>query len=306
MEIDTKKFTTMVVGFAVAILLVTTLMVPVISSLSSDSDSETYTNTGEFYYNSVKNDTEEHTIQISSDGTNATITSDGEVVYQYAIADMIDVPLVYGDNFVYMVHGGNNLMVYGAANIIGEMGNGYGINSGQSYSLITNGYVVGALDGEDINPYPMVYPQDPEMLKVIGYITANSGDLVLADNPTVFDSTHIVATNYTSLGEDIATWGSGTVESMSLPQDYGNPVELTLNSTQISDRAYSIEDLTATIDYGGGSSSSITASYFFVPVQIGESGGSGISNTLLSLISIIPLITVVGIVISAVSIIRRN
>lgn len=52
MEIDIKRFTVMIAGLAVAILLVTTLMVPVISSLSTESgdDRPEYTNTGTMYY----------------------------------------------------------------------------------------------------------------------------------------------------------------------------------------------------------------------------------------------------------------
>lgn len=67
MEIDIKRFTVMIAGLAVAILLVTTLMVPVISSLSTESgeDRPEYTNTGSMYYKPVGTGTT--TIHLSQD-----------------------------------------------------------------------------------------------------------------------------------------------------------------------------------------------------------------------------------------------
>ena len=86
---DTQKYTTMIVGFAIAIVLVAGLMVPVISSLSNESGNEGYTNVGNFYYTEITNDTYFNYY---------TDYQDDEEGFTYAILDIY----WYGENDEYL------------------------------------------------------------------------------------------------------------------------------------------------------------------------------------------------------------
>ena len=328
MEIDTKKFTTMVVGFAVAILLVTTLMVPVISSLGSNDGGSGYTNTGETKFANA-NGTE--IIGISLNFTESyiaslSITKNDDVVYQiekdmsnipeeYDLDTLYDEYLAFGEEWVLRLHvycanGENKILSYETyqnctENIQDTLPDDmpYGeINPGESYNItITISSDFTFIWGNDNFSLP----------NVIGVIPkSGENDWVFCDKPVIDTDTVILpvhveiyededymSTNVSGLGtwENINWYSSPPTSTYTY---HSSPYNDLIKVDMISEKYIGHNSQEVVIEY----------TYFIVPAQIGDGGGSdsNISPTLMALISVIPLITVVGIVMGAITIIRRN
>ena len=73
---NVRNMTMMIVSMAIAVVIVTGVLVPVIADSMSD-DSSGYTNTGDFHYNAIKSDTEEHTIVVALENNMVSVTVDG-------------------------------------------------------------------------------------------------------------------------------------------------------------------------------------------------------------------------------------
>lgn len=325
MEIDTKRFTVMIVGFAVAIILVSGLMVPVISSLGSNDGGSGYTNTGETKFANA-NGTE--IIGISLNFTESyiaslSITKNDDVVYQIE-KDMSNIPeeydldtlyneyIAFGEEWVLKFHvfcnnEENKLLSYeiyidGTENILDNVSDmPYGeINPGESYNITVS----------ISSDFTFIWENDNFSLpNVIGIIPkSGENDWVFCEKPVIDIDTVILPVYVEIDGDYVYTSISGLGTWENITWYYSPPSSTyTYNSTPYND-LIKIDMISKRYIGNNSQETIIEYTYFIVPAQIGDGGGSGsgISPTLMSLISIIPLITVVGIVLGAITIIRRN
>lgn len=325
---DTKQMTTMVVGLAISVILVAGLMVPVISSLGSNDGGSGYTNTGETKFANA-NGTE--IIGISLNFTESyiaslSITKNDDVVYQIE-KDMSDIPeeydvdtlyyeyLAFGEEWVlrfnvYCSNGENKVLSYEAnlnctENIQDTLPDDmpYGdINPGESYNITIT----------ISSDFTFIWENDNISLpNVIGVIPkSGENDWVYCDKP-VIDTDTVILPVYVEIYEDedymyTSISGLGTWENInwysSPPTStyayHSSPYNDLIKVDMISEKYIGLNSQEVVIEY----------TYFIVPAQIGDGGGSGseIPETLMTMISVIPLITVIGIVLGAITILRRN
>lgn len=341
MEIDTKRFTVMIVGLAVAIILVSGLMIPVISSLGG---SGTYTNTGEYYYKTpVEGET--HTIATlydTEENLPTGITYDETLIVDLKGEQGFAVPvLLYtssrtGHDMLYTITFTRD-MNFDTGELWPELyGNGViqdvtqvDENGGES------GEYNASIDGKDITITKRGNSRTYDEGEVKFFI-ADKGDLVLSESPVIKeDTTYYLADMYqikefvsseesTQVNYGVA--GKGTSGGMSVlyPVEYfgmyKNSVSYSLDESSVTtqidktENEYGIKmngiEIHSVWKNSTDATQTIdidwTAKKMIVPVTVESDGGSGISDTLMSLISVIPLITVVGIVLGAITILRRK
>lgn len=301
---DTKNTTTMIIGLAVAVILVAGMMIPVISSLGNNSGSgETYTNTGDIYFASGN-----HTLSVTAENTGTeiavTVTTDGTTVNEerftgasiprtypsHALAWGDDWVLVY--DFTYADLFGSSTWTFGLRMVSSDPDK---MMQYQNTTIPSNGTVGCELESAN-GTLTISYRGDDTSMTGFKGMKAAQGDSVIATAPYVMSDTAFIGFNT----EDFNGFTVfGTIDSVT-PMVEG---DATVTTTP-EGSAYLIDSITVTGVEGVEDDIPITQ--YIVPVQIGGGTDSGVSDTLMSVISIIPLITVVGIVIGAIGFIRMK
>lgn len=336
---DVKQTTTMIIGMAVAVILVAGLMVPVISSLDSGTDDgETLTNTGTVYYTPVENNSTtisltteqviEMKLKMTIDGGTAkelgpewtsenAYTSSFYPILFFTDSNNrkgVEGVLFSGDDgemdAIYLMYRGGALYVRA---IFGETGVSsyylYSVDSSDTATItVNNGTVTYDFPGGSVPAINGTYDY------VVSDTSSDKG-LVLSSSAQVFADTDIIAV--TSNGEVSITsdeetgdalvldgssfaYGSGNVENLATGMKVWGS-----NDTDTFTLTSTDEDGTYTLTSLDSTNHTITS--FIVPVQIGGDGdGTSVPPTLMAMLSVIPLITVVGIVVGAVGFLRMK
>lgn len=339
---DTKKFVTMAVGIIVAVVLVAGLMVPVISSLSSDNGGEDrpeYINTGQVYFKPVGSETITFTIGSSTDedfGTTLITLSinDGEPI-------TIGPEWVSESSFDSLFYPLLTFTQNGKMGVEGILFNGLFGNMDSEYfeSFGGAGYLRIIEGEEQFNYYYMFdeeYSSSPTRTIQItnGVVTYDFTDsidakynLVLSDSEV--GATSVLATGNAKVYSDDPTIFFGCVGNPTVEDEPGTGGKIVVDPSLL---AFDFDITNAGTDariYGGGSDSAVLEidssesdglytysgatingeglnGRVIVPITVGGSSGegSGLSPTLTTLLSVIPLITVVGIVIGMIGYLR--
>lgn len=352
---DTKNITMMVIGLAVAVIIVAGVLVPVISSsLEGDSEGSGYTNTGDYYYKTAV-EGENHTLVVDTAGDNVTITYDGSVIHTIPMGDAgWSIPLFLTE---YVPNASNAPLLYSLSYMIEGVSSSGVLNK----TPYIKGYSLhGDYNSSDIS-LPHTFNISGTAITGMNNITltsymADTGDLVLAESPVIDPEQYIYTSQCFQLAstapvDDVITIkyvvidASGTSDTIGIGKksytesdgisvagaDYDwttykyngtawkykdwyncdsaddgfSNSDITVRTSE-SPYGVKLDGIDATVHWDGHDPDTVTLTKFVVPVEVGGSGGSGISPTLKSMISIIPLIVTVGIVLSAITMIRTK
>lgn len=304
-----NKFVTMAVGLIVAVVLVSGLMVPIISSVSSDDGgSVTYRNDTMLwggYYNQPTSNTDIILESVCYDNEPfIRCTIDGETrEWQTNTA-------IFGDTWTVSV----DIIERGDApepEYIGLFGYQLGERTAFSNTLHISGSTVSFVDDEFNDEY---------VLENIIFYSWYEGDFVIPD-----PSSPIYLSNDSVIRADLGNFDIGNAGSY--VTICGNVLENnsylidweTMGVTPLDSSVFSISNnhLLESISISvGGVSYEISIEdednpciwSIIVPteISIGSGGSSSISPTLATLLSVIPLITVVGIIIGMIGFIRMK
>ena len=352
MSINTMKITTVIIGLAVAVLIVSGVLVPVISSsLEGDSEGSGYTNTGDYYYKTAK-EGEDHTLIVDTAGDNVTITYDGSVIHTIPMGDTgWSIPLFLTE---YVPNASNAPLLFSLSYMIEGVSNSGVLNK----TPYINGYSLhGDYNSSNIS-LPHTFNISGTAITGMNNITltsymADTGDLVLAESPVIDPEQYIYTSQCFQLApttpvDNIITIKYAVIDASGTSDTIGTGKKSYTESDGVSvagmdydwttyttagqyqnwyncdsaDDGFSNSDITvhtsespygiklngidATVHWDGHDPDTVTLTKFVVPVEVGGSGGSGMSPTLKSMISIIPLIVTVGIVLSAITMIRMK
>lgn len=338
---DTKNFVTMAVGIIVAVVLVAGLMVPVISSLSSDNGGEDrpeYTNTGQVYFKPVGSETITFTIgsDIDEDFGTTLITlsiNDGEPI-------TIGPEWVSESSFDSMFYPLLTFTQNGKMGVEGILFNGlFGNMDAEYFEVFGGAGYLRIIEGEEQFNYYYMFDVDSSSPNrtiqitngVVTYDFTDSIDaeynLVLSDSEA--GATSVLATGNAKVYSEDPTIFFGCVGNPTVEDDPEMEGKVVIDSSLLS---FDFDITNAGTDariYGEGSDSAVLeidssesdGLYTYsgatingeglnggviVPITVGGSSGegSGLSPTLTTLLSVIPLITVVGIIIGTTSYLR--
>lgn len=293
---DIKKYTTLAVGLIVAVVLVSGLMVPVISSLGEGGgtgESSTHTNSGNAYYSAASSSSNISLYPVSS---TSSISANQSGTDPWETAPMPWGGIVaFGEDWV-AYSDGNKMYVqslYGGTtngDYARIEGNVFTLSGGKGDSPFEGLLLYSSPSGDYVNPVGQMYISDSTPLYALG-------SLVLIESPDRYSNGFVLTIGSVSenqaIVQDFQT--SNTAESVATFTVTDNSIESM--SVQVSGN-----NVTFT------SSSETSYLSLVIPVTVEGSGsdsdGSGLSPTLSTLLSIIPLITVVGIVIGAIGFLR--
>jgi hypothetical protein len=240
---------------------------------STNNQELLYTNTGDFQYKAIENENETHEITIALNNQIVSIDVDGTTAYQTSITEFVNVPIIYGDCFVYFINKESDTRIACNCykNFDSDYGAGWGINEGESYTVSIRGYICGSVDNQDDSFYPDPSPEEfsgnVQETHAIAYITASDGDYVLSENPTVAQDTRIIAIDYTTDDIEMYPWGFGTINDMKLSVLSVYTYEFSFTTTDV-DGLLRIDNMHMDITMGTTSVYSKDLTYFFVPVKI--------------------------------------
>lgn len=292
---DIKKYTTLAVGLIVAVVLVSGLMVPVISSLGEGGGAgevSTHTNSGNAYYSAASSSSNISLYPVSSSSISASqsgtdpwetapmpwggIVAFGEDWFAYSDENSMYVQSLYG--------GTTN------GNYAHIEGNVFTLSGGKGDAPFEGLLLYSSPSGDYVNPVGQMYTSDSTALYALG-------SLVYIEPPDRYSNGFVLTIGSVSENQAIVqdSQTSDTVESVATFTVADNSIESM--SVQVSGN-----NVTFT------SSSETSYLSLVVPVTVEGSGsdsdGSGLSPTLSTLLSVIPLITVIGIIIGVIGYLR--
>lgn len=307
---EIKSMTTWIVGLAVAVILVAGLMVPVISSLgnSGGESSVSYTN---------ESNTEDYYLRVTED-TNLTLyRTVNEVSHEDEFS--YEDPTINPNTEKWKINDAYQF-------IIGEYFYGQNLGSDLSriydftdetftitWPIVINGNTATFTksDNSTVTYEGVQFITAPQSIG--DYIAITNDDGTPATAPYIGDS---------FVGAMVDDWTSNpewVIIGFGMADDgfsYANYLNWSTSSEVYTDGQLVLENgylESISVPNGSGTNTySVTGPeddyeiYYFVPIEVTESGsgGAGISPTLMSLISVIPLITVVGIIIGAIGYMR--
>ena len=193
-----------VISFVVAVIIVSVVAIPVVNAITDengsdggDTDTITYTNTGDYYYKSATADSNEHIIvleytEITEDPASITtvLKIDGTTIINQTLGDganspyLMDSIYLFGwsqsqtiglsilDGGMWIINNADNTSeeIYGTVIEDRPFENGYTIHS---QYVISDGVLSFTDDGDNERSYP------------IDYYMGKTGEYVLADRPVV-------------------------------------------------------------------------------------------------------------------------
>ena len=246
---DIKSHSTMIIALAIAVVIVSGVMVPVISDAIANGNgggnggggsNPTYTNTGDMYYQIP--DGQEHIIAIDYTGTSMQFKFDGTLLFEKPMGeeDRWMIPLhqnlVEGTVFThYLIWGISNVnmgllpndhvitMAYAEGNTELHMADYYdNIAIGNFFTIKTNyenvsdsiAYLYG---GDEEHPYT---------INNVQWYLANSGEYVYSATPTVMDDTVLTFAYYEcsisdTLQQYVCMCGQSTLTQITDDHDIG-------------------------------------------------------------------------------------
>lgn len=327
-KLDTKKFTTMAIGLVVAVVLVSGLMVPVISSVSSESGGDL--NKGEWYYKQTTDESNdllditqtENDVTISFNETPLKTISFGSEHWAIPLFICTSggveeiVSLVYSPELDI-----NGDIVSGKIASVEDIylnnDGGGGLSSPYSFQFVGRS----VYQNGDI-PTPVGDSDSCRMYM------ADKGEFVLCESPTVNAEQEIYAwaseCDKVFEGDILNSYkrsiscGKGTSDQFQMytSTSYGSwdvyptdnyywvdGIENVQLHTESAGDMVKVDDVTFDLIWSDNPAQPIACTTFIAPVGESE-GGSGLSPTLTTLLSVIPLITVIGIIIGVIGYIR--
>lgn len=294
---DMKKLAMGVVAMVVAIVIVVTCAIPIISDSVATED--TFTNEGYFYLDKFTSD-DEYSISWDS-ATPNTFEINGEE-YTYTNDSGLGLSVVLGEQFYLRLQNGNTRMSFNNT--------GTYINTSETYttmSLTYSGGIVTATNGNttrtvsDVSEiFGIVEKGSYVMKKSTSVAYLNSGSEIIADS-------EIYASGQSSSGNNNLFWHmEGTIDNMEYPDTFNE--NLTVTNEEIHgaydnthDDLYKLENLTFTVTTSGLVVYNITASYFVVPLNVTADRTVYVDGPTGDILAVIPILMVLGIVIGAIA-----
>lgn len=313
MEFNAKTFVVAVVAFVVAIVLVTTVLVPIISQ--STSENITKVNSGTKYaLVSTENDLT-HTIGVSVTGTAAPVfTLDGNTI---KLPDKkANAPIIFGDDWMIVVNG--NAVEYVVGN--GSDNKTLTPDTGDYSISMTIAVPTGTFTATEYGA--SAFTDD----NTVAYLNPENGNYVLSRSPSVLEDNTIYLAYYgtaESTGDSNVTigyLGTGNISTiassvtaispMSVPAHTVSGTTATMNTPTTESPLKQIKDITMVTTLDDSSTVTIKDPYVLAPVSVTYANPNYEDNGAInSILNIIPLLIVVGIVLGAVSminIVRKN
>lgn len=339
---ELKNAIPMIVGLAVTVVLVAGLMVPVISSLSTDNGENRpeYTNSGSVYYKPIGADSYTISVGIEQNDSDLTTVS---ISINGGSPKIIGPEWVGGSEITALFYPLLTFTQNGKMGVEGILFNGSFGNMDAEYFITCGGAgYLRMIEGEERPSYNYLFDIDSLSNRTIqitnGAVTYDFTDpidaeynLILSDSEV--GATSVWATDNAKVYSDDPTIFFGCVGDATVQSEDPELGDMIVIDSSLLSFDFDITDAgTGASVYGEGSGSAVLefdsseseGLYTYsgatindenvnggviVPISVGGGSGgsgSGISDTLMSLISVIPLITVVGIVLGAITILRRN
>lgn len=295
----------LVLALAVGVLLVGTLVVPTVSSLTSEQ--LTYTNEGMPY---AAVDEDEHILVFSPDG----ITVDGESIdVSLFPGEFTEYTVVYAEAaFIRLIPGSSTIQVRSTT------------SPNFSFSEAT---VTITITGSTAVLTTTASSSSPTITNVTHYLSSE-GDFVLALNPVVLSDSAIVGAGQTGFNATtyelpatltVRTVWDGTIEGISasvfsfVPTDTYSSLEVSnvsVNTTDLGNGLYRIDSVliyytvtdTDSVEYDVNS----TYTYFLAPYQMQYDNPNYVGDGLVPLVSAIVLMTLVVLVVVAARAVTRD
>lgn len=310
---ELKNAIPMIIGLAVAVVLVAGLMIPVISSLGNSGGTgggETHTTESNISDYFIHPDENTHLTLYKTYGN-----FDGGMTSVYSYEDLNENPDAERWRVNDAYQGLIGEYYYEQGDDILDYSKEYSENINIKWPIIIDGTTatVTATDDTVVTYDNLLLITAPQSMA--NYIAITNDDDTPAVAPYVGDSWICATVDDWTTSPELVIIGDGSSTdgiNYTIWLDWNTPTE------EYTDGQLVIEDgyLTGvTINYDGGSHTySVTGPeddyeiYYFVPIEVTESGsgGAGISSTMMSLISVIPLITVIGIIIGAIGYMRMK
>lgn len=289
-----EKNITTILAVTVGIIMIGSILAVVISGF--DSETLTYTNEGIPY---ATMDEDSHTIVISYDGTDYSITSDGESTEVPDLSLYGSATIVYGSDG--LVRLGSNGYVRGFTT--SGLG-GLNVDEDTPITVVTNSDGATISDGATT----LAYPFTPS------HYIAVSGDYVLCQNPRVTDDTVILAgiTSYNSYVETIAWYGTGTIEEITASVIYASltdsktvsSVSAEVNTTAITTDLVKIDSIVFTAELSDSSEYTATFSYFLAPMTITYENAMYVGDGAAGLLSAVMVVSILAVLMVAVKLVK--
>ena len=333
---NVRNMTMMIISMAIAVVIVTGVLVPVIADSMSD-DSSGYTNTGDYYYKEAK-EGENHVLNVDISTNVATISLDGSTLHTITLDNNgLCVPLLVGKQ--------------GEANVIFTLSHFF-MPYGDPIEEETGLYLVplDATAGSSDNSTTInITGKTIEALEItdLQFYISDTGDYVLSEAPVVSEEETIYC-SYLNQSLDPNSdpldikliWlnGYGTVSTIETPKsdvDAGPGIfgaseyniwqvgsnyysclyaddgfqegDITVNTTDTAN-GVKLNSISATLTYDNEQSptQTVTISKFIVPVEVGEGGGSSMPSSIATVLPVIPLVVVIGIIMAGIGVIRMK
>ena len=338
---NVKNMTMMIVSLAISVVLVAGLMVPVISSLSTDNGGSEpeYTNSGSVYYKPIGADNYTLSLEYGQDDSDLAAVS---ISINGGSPRFIGPEWMSENEITAMFYPLLTFTQNGKMGVEGILFNGSFGNMDAEY-LITYGGAgyLRMIEGEERpNYYYLFDEENPSSNRTIqitnGTVTYDftdsidaEYDLILSDSEA--GATSVWATGNAKVYSDDPTIFFGCVGGATIASADPESGDVIVMDSSLLSLDFDITDAGASARiYGEGSDSAVLefdsseseGLYTYsgatindenvnggviVPISVGGGGsGSTISPTLMSLISVIPLITVVGIVIGTIGYLRMR
>lgn len=295
---DVKVLATVIVGAIIGVLLLTSIVVPIVSS--STSETATYVNEGVFY---TEADEDTHTIVMSSAG----LSVDGEVVDTTKFPAGSAYPLLLSDEGYIMLDTANSRLRWiDIANV--------------NYPYASETVTVSlAATTATISSSDTTLPE--KTLANVDYYVSTAGDYVLSATPTVLADSVIYngsTTAHAGVGTMYYVY-SGTISDLTGSIVATNPSSLRANvtitsttatTTDLGNGLYRIDSVgmayTAVVSDTPTDLTSVPDTYMLAPSEIVYDNPNYVGSNLATILSIIPVFIAIAIVFGVMMLFSRR
>lgn len=311
MELNIKSYILMAVTLVIGVLLISGVVTPVIADVSSNGDGEgsgeTYTNEGHGFLSKTNQSTSVTFYPVSNNkySTQPDSVADRPVYdapfYILAKNDVNTVRVLEeqeGPSYfqVFSLDDDADAILSDTLTISGTT---LTMTSRTDSTTITKSDIM--YYPSETGNYTYVTVKEMSGTPTYGtYFALNNTPLYCFGLYASKSFSHTMATfaiNGTSGSNTVTVYGADT---------HSDSAEFTLTDNQISGISFSIATVDISINPASLDDENLGMFYMVLPVEVGESGGSGMSPTLTTILSVIPLILTVGLVIGAVGFLRMK
>lgn len=313
MELNIKSFILMAVTLVIGVLLIAGVVTPVIADVSSNGDGEgsgeTYTNEGHGFLSKTSQSTSVTYYPVSANkySTQPDSVADRplydaplfilakEATYRIMVLEEVGGPAYFQ---IFLIHQSveppvmaDTLTISGTTLTFTPRGESTAVTkSNIMYYPTETGnytYVTGKFLGDAPPTYGTYFALNNTPLYCFGFYTSESFSRGAAS--FVISGT-LGSNTLTVYGEDT----------------HSDSAEITLTDDQITDVSFTIATADISINPASLDDTNLRMFYMVLPVEVGGSGGSGMSSTLTTVLSVIPLVLTVGLVLGAVTYLRMK